>query len=189
MKQKLLFIIACTLALAGCGTVSIPGLGSLSTPNLDPESVLKNEQSHELAMLNAKVKAAKDLTPPPILKITAIKGQTMEFKGVESIEVNAPGDNKAMAAIFKRDPGTWELVADYSLRFLSVFVNPWATLKAGKETAITQRLQIESSERTYGVQMDTLESIAVRGIDTAAKPPLVVTTPAPTTAPAPASAP
>ena len=183
--KRFFLAAACSLALAGCGTVSIPGLGSLSTPNLDPESVLKNEQAHELAMLNAKVKAAKDLTPPPILKITAIKGQTMEFKGVESIEVNAPGDNEAMAAIFKRDPGTWEVVADYSLRFLSVFVNPWATLKAGKETAITQRLQIESSERTYGVQMDTLNSIASQGIEAAAKPPLVITAPAPAAPAAP----
>lgn len=183
--KRLALIFAAVLALAGCGTVSLPGIGSLSLPEVDAQQVLKDEKAHELAMLKAKVKAAKDLEPAPILKITAIEGQTMEFKGVQSIEVNAPGDREAIAAIFKREPGAWEVAADYSLRFLSVFINPWATLKAGKETAITQRLQIESSERQYGIQMETLGNIASQGIEAAAKPPLVVTTPAPVAVPAP----
>lgn len=182
--KRLSIFLVCSLTLAGCGTMNVPGIGSLTIPEVDAQKILEKEQTHELAMFNAKVDAAKALTPPPILEITAIKGQTMEFKGVESIKVNAPGDGEAMKAMFRRDPGTWEVVADYSLRFLSVFVNPWATLKAGKETAITQRLQIESSERQFGIQMDAFTSIAGQGIDAAAKPPLVITTtPAPVATP------
>lgn len=154
--KRLFVIFACAIAMTGCGTFAVPGIGEVSTNAIN----LSDDPKSEVALFKAKAQAAKDLAPPPILEITAQPGQTIEFKGVASIKVNGPVDQSALKALFARDPKTWEVVADYSLRALEVFVNPWATLKAGKESAITQRLQIESNERQQSVVFGTMQGIA-----------------------------
>lgn len=186
-KTLVTLTITATLMLTACGTFAVPGVGQVTVPQVDPQQVLKDGDTHELKMFKEKVKAAKDLAPPPILEITALPNQTIEFKGVQSLKVNAPGTNNEVASlIFQREPSALEKAGNFFLRGLEVIANPLVTLKVGKENAITQRKQIDANVATHQITLGTVKDVAVEGINKPvfAMPMPGAHAPAPTPAPA-----
>lgn len=159
--MKVLFsAILTALALAGCGTMDIPGFGSVGMSSADAKDIMANSDTAEVKLFREKVKAAREFKAPPILKITAQDGKTMEFKNVASIEVNVPPDPAIVQSLLRRDPSTWETIADYTLKAASILVNPYVALQLGHEAATTQRLQIETSSRDKEVMFGTFQGVA-----------------------------
>lgn len=194
MKKTLITALALvsTLTLTACGTVQVPGMGAVTIPEVDPRGVLKDGDTHELKMFKEKVKAAKDLAPPPILEITALPNQTIELKGIQSLKVHAPGSNRVVATIFQRAPTLLDKALDFTLRAGEILVNPLVSLKVGKENAITQREQIKASVETHRITLGTVQDVANAGINKqvfAMPLPAAPTAPAQEPAPAPAVAP
>lgn len=171
--------------LTAIAAIVLSACGSKPTAKISNGQV-DNLRSHEVTTLvkadtrRNKVKEVQT-NYKPIFKLTAIKGQTIEIKGVEALEVNVPLDVGILLAEQADVQSEGVQLADKAVQFGEKVVAPVAkALVVGavlqrqsdnaKETAIAQ-----SAERT--AQTEAMAGLASEGMGHASKPPLVLQVP------------
>lgn len=173
MKKTL--IIAATVWLVGCAGFDSNPLVEVANNALDEPTIKSGMTSRDAAYMAAYKAYAKEVgKDKPIVEIEGT-GEEIKISGVKSIKVYGQNGAAGMAAPSKDKPLIIEFMDGFG-RFAERVLLPGYLIK---ETHQTTRDQSTKDLESTRILSGERERVTTQAIETASKPPLVVTVPAP----------